>query len=100
MKGKWRFFLVAGLAVLLAGSLTGCGQYTEDDLYETAAEAENIAYERGYDKGLHDGYETGYDIGYSYGEESGYDVGYEFGYKKGLSDGYEEGYDVGFQVGH
>ena len=58
MKSKWHFFLAVGLAVLLVGSLTGCGRYTEDDLYEAATEAENIAYERGYDKGLHDGYDT------------------------------------------
>lgn len=101
--------ILFAIATVLILPLIGCATgYTQAEL--------DIAYERGYEKGLHDGYETGYDVGYEYGEEIGYqygydagceycyDVGYEDGHRDGDAEGrergYEQGRDIGYQQGY
>jgi flagellar biosynthesis/type III secretory pathway protein FliH len=49
--------------------------------------AEEIGYEKGYDKGQNDGYDKGQNDGYDKGKNDGYDKGKNDGYDKGKNEG-------------
>lgn len=69
------------IGVILCISLTGCGEYDDDDLISER--------ESGYAEGHYEGYEEGY----SDGHDNGHDDGYYDGYDDGYYDGYAIGWD-------
>ncbi len=98
---KFKKVWVVGLALLLIGSIGGCGYYTQYDVDE----AYEAGHAEGYDAGAHAGYIVGYELGHEYGFTEGENAGLaelesateeaeKVGYDKGYEDGFREGYSA------